>query len=114
MLLSCSSPYKAFHCRRFSYLLHPRYHPKAFHTIRMPSATPPRLPYHLYAFYTTHTPPPLTRPPHRLHTFHNHLHANTASAVGIDRHVAMVETQTHRDRPLPFLGNLESWSLGDC
>lgn len=52
-----------------------------------------------------HTPPPsLTRPLHRLHTFHNHLHTIAASAVSIDRHVAMAETA--------FLGNLKIWNLG--
>src|SRR6266480_4262639 len=102
----CSSSHKTLHPLQFSHLLHLRHRLNAFHTTCMPSATPTRLPYHLYASHTTYTPPaPLTPLPHRLHTFHNHLHAITPSAVGIGRHVDMVETQ----RPA-FVGNLGSGS----
>jgi hypothetical protein len=85
------------------YLLH---YLHAFHTTCIPSVTPTYLPYHLHTFCTTYTSPaPLTCPPHRLHTFNNHLHAIAVSAIGISRHVDMVETQ----RPA-FVGNLESSS----
>ena len=71
------------------------------------------LPYNSHTFCNTYTPsiPPvcplhhhtsplsLTRPLHRLHTFHNYLHTITVSAVSIDRHVAMVETA--------FIGDLK-------